>query len=920
MNALQEWLFAIVFFLPPFLMLYFSLQSEFSIQLQENQALKKDQIKKYFNDYYFNGTFYHRLESLLNNICNFSKYGPNPERAIYNTFQNLKKTFPSVFEIAIFNSEKRFLPEYSDLPEYHTLLASFGTDLKQFFQGNQFSLKKNMDNYLPLFGTFLPIDFFSNTGRHLFFRSFQKKRQFLYVSERREGRPSPWMMVWISGDIDLNELGYDLIKLGGINFQPAFQKIIDLKDPKDESIISELLPLLNSEEQESFIYKDQIWAQKKISSSKRFIASIPDEGIRNFNNAMSELNRNIALGFLLLLFSFRFFSLYTSKYSLKTKLMFIFSYTTIVPIILFGISARNLINEKQINLVKKLEIFHERILEEADRKILEYCSTVEKFAKKLGVSGIKSVQLQQFLDKFEPNLVNFYDRFGKEISRKQFSLKDFSGNPGPFLNFLPKIDHLIAKQLLKKMNPKSFSIDDSPVELAERTSVESFGADVSELLCLFEINFEKFFCISFGEDQFYVLNILTKNLEGEISGGMFFLWANKNWNRKVGAFKDYFRKKYPGRRLEISTGFNENPLIPHSWEHNGEMLPIHQKMVKDGKNVLISSMKGFSVIDKNVFIESSLEPIQSDISKMKHHLMGIAIILLGFGLSTSVLFGFHILHPLRNLTLGMEEMKSRNFSTRLPVLNHDELGKLTTAFNEMMEGMSDLEVGKIVQETFFPRESMKCNSWEIYGYSDSANKLGGDYFDYFPLKDGRLLFLIGDVTGGGVQAALVVGLVKALIIHPENSPSPCELLEMLNEVLFKIFKGNRCMTCFLGIFSPIDKILLFSNAGHLSPLQIENGKIEEITIRQQPLGSSSNSKFFNTTITLEEHSGFFFFTDGIHKSLNKALPHLMKKSSFETVQAIRGWHKKETNGAPLTEDATIMVLQKMEVESSQAKT
>ncbi|MBF0547408.1 MAG: SpoIIE family protein phosphatase [Candidatus Riflebacteria bacterium] len=921
LNELEKWLFALIFLLPTFLMLYFSLKCEFVERLQESNALFRKIVKNYFNTMDLSSNISTSLRRYFNSLSSYSPAEVNPEKFLFQKFQALKKKFPSIFEIAIFDSKEHFIPEYSDLPEYHPLLASLGVDLRQFFQGDPDLLSKNINNYLPLLGTFLPDDFLTVSNKQLTLRSFHKKRQFFEIFAMTKDQTTPGLIVWISGETDFEDLKYYLlVESDKIWKTPGFPQIVDLKDPKNEYFFSNLLPVLNAEEEEPIFFQDQVWAQKKISPTKRLFYSLPDNGIKAFNASMLELNRNICIVFLLLLVSIRFLSFYTEKFSLKTKLMFIFFYTTIIPIILFGISGRNLINEKQRNLEKKLEVHHEKILEDVDRKIMEYCSIIEKSAKKLRSPSLNNSQLQLFINKFEPNLVLIYDVNGKEIEKKIFAVEDFSGNPGPFLNFIPKFNHFVVSQLLK--NDTNIAREDSPADLVERAAAESFGGDASEMLRLYETSMGRLFCVSIGGVQFHVLSFFIKDNHEKISGNMFFLWGKNNWSRKLATWKSSFKEKYPESRIEIATDHGENPLIPGSWDYYKELLPIHEKVFKNGQTFLVSSIKGYSIIDKDLFVESSLEPLQIAKDKIKNRLIGIAILMLGFGLSTTILFSYHLLHPLKNLATGIEAMKNRSFSKHLPVLYNDEVGQLTRSFNDMMEGMQDLEVGKVVQETFFPRESINRNSWEIFGYSDSANKLGGDYFDFFPLKDGSWLLLIGDVVGQGVQAALVVGLVKALINYPENRASPSELLGMLNTALFKIFKGKRCMTCFLGIFSSEENNLVVSNAGHIFPFLLEGDKINEITCHYPALGVSSDSVFKNEAIAMEKHSGVVFFTDGIVEAkstknepvgtncLKASLPGLMKNSAPETIRAIRGWHKKMTDGVPLTDDATIMVLQK----------
>ncbi|MBF0500678.1 MAG: HAMP domain-containing protein, partial [Candidatus Riflebacteria bacterium] len=135
-------------------------------------------------------------------------------------------------------------------------------------------------------------------------------------------------------------------------------------------------------------------------------------------------------------------------------------------------------------------------------------------------------------------------------------------------------------------------------------------------------------------------------------------------------------------------------------------------------------------------------------------------------LTIGILLARTFLEPISKLQHGVEALSERRFAERLPEGDQGEFGDLIRAFNEMMEGFSDLEVARIVQENLFPRIPPSPGSWRIDGVSMSATELGGDYFDYLAIGERRAAIIVGDVSGHGVSAALVMAMAKALTVHP----------------------------------------------------------------------------------------------------------------------------------------------------------
>lgn len=135
--------------------------------------------------------------------------------------------------------------------------------------------------------------------------------------------------------------------------------------------------------------------------------------------------------------------------------------------------------------------------------------------------------------------------------------------------------------------------------------------------------------------------------------------------------------------------------------------------------------------------------------------------------------GRRFLNPVLELSRGLQSFQARDFSFRLEKIRNDEFGDLVQVFNSAMMGLSDLEVGRIVQTNLLPKEELSVGDFRIFGRTTFASEMTGDYFDVEKLPDGKILILVGDVTGhgyrrseGGMEGTLLLVSVGGLVRAP----------------------------------------------------------------------------------------------------------------------------------------------------------
>ena len=150
----------------------------------------------------------------------------------------------------------------------------------------------------------------------------------------------------------------------------------------------------------------------------------------------------------------------------------------------------------------------------------------------------------------------------------------------------------------------------------------------------------------------------------------------------------------------------------------------------------------------------------------------------------------------------------------------------------------ELQVARNIQQASLPKEVPQPEGWLISPHYQPAREVGGDFYDFFELDDGRLGIVVGDATGKGVPAALVMASTRSMLraVARASEYSPGEVLSRVNDSLVTDIPPNMFVTCFYCILDPENGSLRYANAGHDLPYLHRNGEAGELRARGMPLG------------------------------------------------------------------------------------
>jgi sigma-B regulation protein RsbU (phosphoserine phosphatase) len=228
----------------------------------------------------------------------------------------------------------------------------------------------------------------------------------------------------------------------------------------------------------------------------------------------------------------------------------------------------------------------------------------------------------------------------------------------------------------------------------------------------------------------------------------------------------------------------------------------------------------------------------------------------------------------------------------------------------------EAEEARAIQQALLPRSSPLIPGFRIAGLSVPAGAVGGDWYDFIPLNDGRWGLVLADVAGKGMAAALLMsatrGMVRSLALMASG---PAEVLSRLNNMLLEDFPSGRFVTMVYAELDPAKRTLRLASAGHLPPLVVEPGASRWIQTEQGlPLGVAP-SKFSEVEVTLIEGSRIAFYSDGITEAAEGTgeeygSERLLKQmqSPETTLETLLADVQRFVNGSGLRDDATVILV------------
>ncbi len=338
----------------------------------------------------------------------------------------------------------------------------------------------------------------------------------------------------------------------------------------------------------------------------------------------------------------------------------------------------------------------------------------------------------------------------------------------------------------------------------------------------------------------------------------------------------------------------------------------------------------------------SMEATQHELNKLRKRMLMFILLMVLVTIFTINRVTAIMMKPLRELHDGVEKVAMGDLSFKQEVKSNDEVGDLARGFNKMTEDLriyiddlkrttmekekieSDLRIATEIQGSMLPRVFPAFphrDEFDIHATMIPAKEVGGDFYDFFFINKDELCFLIGDVSGKGVSAALFMVICKTLLkTEALRGLDPADVLTNVNVLLYP--DNDACMfaTVFIGIFNTKTGKLKYGNAGHNPPILYKGGKDPEYIQMETGLvlGVMDEIEFGKGELDMEKDDVLYIYTDGVTEAMNddkvlfgeERLLEIVKRVKDESTEQIISTILKELSFfvkiAPQTDDITMV--------------
>ena len=256
-----------------------------------------------------------------------------------------------------------------------------------------------------------------------------------------------------------------------------------------------------------------------------------------------------------------------------------------------------------------------------------------------------------------------------------------------------------------------------------------------------------------------------------------------------------------------------------------------------------------------------------------------------FAILLSFFFSNLLVKKLKMISKNATEVGNGNLEIEFPKAGWDEIGDLSESLNAMLHGLKEREdmkgemmIASEIQKQLLPKDFPKNMESELeFGkFYKAMTGVGGDYFDFIPLGDSKVVICIGDVSNHGVGPGMIMALLRAQLhsIIRKGETNPKKILIELNDTLFADTPDTMFVTFFLAIFDKTTNELRYSSAGHTKPIIFRSAdqSLKFLKAGGLPLGMDDR-EFFESTIELiatklEKGDVLFHYTDGLTEAMN----------------------------------------------------
>lgn len=391
-------------------------------------------------------------------------------------------------------------------------------------------------------------------------------------------------------------------------------------------------------------------------------------------------------------------------------------------------------------------------------------------------------------------------------------------------------------------------------------------------------------------------------------------------------------------------------LLEQAHYHPNESIYVDMKrrvrglgVYNDGKETHFLYYAPVRKADWTITLDYPRKEVLKGVTQIRREMFAISLLgLLGL-LAVAIIVARRMVRPIKQFSKAASQIAGGDFNTTLPQLkDKDELWQLGDSLDNMQKSLkqyiadlkattkekgrieSELHIASQIQMAMIPKifpPYPNRTDVDIYGSLIPAKEVGGDLYDFF-IHDEKLFFCIGDVSGKGIPASLVMAVTRSLVrIVAAREDRPGIIVEALNDSMADMNESNMFVTMFVGVLDLGSGLLRYCNAGHDAPMIAgpEAGKAEMLNVESNlPIAVLANMKFKEQEISLQSNTSIFLYTDGLNEAENpqkelfgdermlQAIKEISQGTPKQQVEFMNQVVLAHVNGAEQSDDLTML--------------